>query len=79
MEDITDADYAHVKRVYKDFEIKKISKGEYHYLYVVSWYISELRSLCLKMVVNNLYGWEILQKLPVNKYEWIKDNGTTKN
>ena len=24
VEDITDADYAHVKRVYKDFEIKKI-------------------------------------------------------
>ena len=23
--------------------------------------------------VYNLYGWEILQKLPVNNFEWIKD------
>ena len=23
--------------------------------------------------VNNLYGWEIFQKLPVNNFEWIKD------
>ena len=23
--------------------------------------------------VNNLYGWEIPQKLPVNNFEWIKD------
>ena len=34
MEDITDADYAHSKRVYKDFEIKY--SGEYHALYVQS-------------------------------------------
>ena len=34
MKDITDADYAHAKRVCKDFEIKKIKK---HYdLYVQS-------------------------------------------
>ena len=32
MEDITDADYAHAKRVSKDFEIKNI--GEYRNLYV---------------------------------------------
>ena len=32
MEDITDADYGHAKRVCKDFEIKKL--GEYHDLYV---------------------------------------------
>ena len=31
MEDITDADYMHVKRVCKDFEIKNL--GEYHDLY----------------------------------------------
>ena len=24
--------------------------------------------------VNNLYGWVMLQKLPVNNFEWIKDN-----
>ena len=32
MKDITDADYAHVKRVCKDFEIKNL--GEYYDLYV---------------------------------------------
>ena len=34
MEDITDAGYLHAKRVYKDFEIKKL--GEYHDLLVKS-------------------------------------------
>ena len=34
MEDITDADYVHPKRVCKDFEIKHL--GEYHDLYVQS-------------------------------------------
>ena len=34
MEDITDAGYAHAKRVCKDFEIKNL--GEYHDLYVQS-------------------------------------------
>ena len=34
MEDITDADYTHAKRVCKDFEIK--NWGEYHDLYVQS-------------------------------------------
>ena len=32
MEDITDADYAHAKRVCKDFEVRNL--GEYHDLYV---------------------------------------------
>ena len=32
MEGITDTDYSHVKRVCKDFEIKRL--GEYHNLYV---------------------------------------------
>ena len=32
MEDITDADYPHAKRVFEHFEIKNI--GEYHDLYV---------------------------------------------
>ena len=34
MEDITDTDYVHTKRVCKDFEIKRL--GEYRYLYVQS-------------------------------------------
>ena len=34
MEDITDADYAHAKRICKDFEIKNL--GEYHDLYIQS-------------------------------------------
>ena len=34
MEDITDADYKHAKRVWNDFEIKSI--GCYHDLYVQS-------------------------------------------
>ena len=34
MEDITDADYAHAKRVWKDFEIKNLE--EYHNLYAQS-------------------------------------------
>ena len=32
MEDITDADYTHTKRVFIDFEIKDL--GEYHDFYV---------------------------------------------
>ena len=34
MEDITDTDYAHAKRICKDFETK--NPGEYHDLYVQS-------------------------------------------
>ena len=34
MEDITDADYAHLKRIFKDFEIKNLRK--YYDLYVQS-------------------------------------------
>ena len=34
MEDFTNTNYAHIKRVCKDFEIKKL--GKYHDLYVQS-------------------------------------------
>ena len=53
MEDTTDADYAHAKRVCKDFELKHL--GEYHDLYVQSntlllANISEnFRNMCLKI------------------------------
>ena len=33
MEDITDEDYMYVKRVCKDFEIKKL--GKYHYFWLM--------------------------------------------
>ena len=53
MKDITDADYMHVKRVYKDFELKKI--GEYRDLYLKSDTLlladifENFRKLCLKI------------------------------
>ena len=53
MEDITDADYTHVKKVCKDFEIKNL--GEYHDLYVRSDTLlladvfENLRNMCLKI------------------------------
>ena len=53
MEDITDADYAHAKRVCKDFEIKHL--GEYHDLYVQSDTLlladvfENFRNMCLDM------------------------------
>ena len=28
--------------------------------------------------VNNLYGWVMLQKLPVNNFEWVKDTSQFK-
>ena len=154
MEDITDVDYAHVKRVCKDFEIKSL--GEYYEWYVQSDtllladVIENFRNMCINIYkldpakflsapglawqaalkktkvkldllpdidmllmvekgirggichsiyqyakannkymkdydknkessylqywdVNNLYGWAMLQKLPVNNFEWIKD------
>ena len=53
MEDITDADYMHVKRVCKDFEIKNL--GEYHNLYLKSDtsllpdVLKNFRKMCLKI------------------------------
>ena len=53
MEDITKADYAHAKRVFKDFEIKNLR--EYHDLYVQSDtllladVIENLRNICLEI------------------------------
>ena len=53
MEDITDADYVHVKRVCKDFEIKDL--GEYHDLYVQSdtllfvYVFENFTNMCLKI------------------------------
>ena len=52
MEEITDADYIHGKRVCKDFEIKSL--GEYHDLYLKSNTLlltdvfENFRKICLK-------------------------------
>ena len=54
MEDITDTDYAHTKRVCKDFEIKK-KIGKYHDLYVQNDTLllpdvfENFRNICLKI------------------------------
>ena len=53
MEDITDADYAHAKRVCKDFEINDL--GEYHDLHfqsnrlLLADVFENLRNMCLKI------------------------------
>ena len=53
MEDITDADQAHAKRICKDFEIKKL--GDYNNLYVQSDTLvlanvfRNFRNMCLEM------------------------------
>ena len=53
IEDITDADYAHAKRVCKDFETKNL--GEYHDLYVKSNpfvladILENFRNMCLEI------------------------------
>ena len=57
MEDITDADYAHAKRIYKDFEIENL--GENHDLYVQSDallladVIENFRKMCLDIYELN--------------------------
>ena len=53
MEDITDGDYAHAKRVCKDFEIKNL--GEYHDLYIqhdaslLADVFDSFRNMCLEI------------------------------
>ena len=49
MEDVSDADYAHTKRVYKDFKIKDL--GEYRDLYVQSKILlfENYRNMCLEI------------------------------
>ena len=53
MEDITDADYVHAKKVSKDFEIKDL--GEHHDLYVqgltllLADVFENFKNMCLKI------------------------------
>ena len=53
MEDITDADYMHAKRVSKDFKITNL--GEYHALYVQSelLLLADVFNNFFKLVFNN--------------------------
>ena len=74
MEDLTDVDFAHTKRVYKDFEIKNLEK--YHDLYVQSDtllladVLENFRNMCLKIQelgpAKNfsapVLGWEVALK-----------------
>ena len=47
MEDITKADYMHVKRVCKDFKIKNL--GEYHDTVLLVDVFKNFRNICLKI------------------------------
>ena len=53
MEDITDADYVHTKKICKDFQIKNV--GKYHDLYVqsdtllVADVLKNVRDMCLEI------------------------------
>ena len=53
MEDITDADYMHAKRIYKDFEMENL--GKYHGLYLkgdillLADVLENFRKVCLKI------------------------------
>ena len=69
MEDITDADYAHAKRVCKDFEIKNL--GEYHDLYVQSNTLlladvfENFRNMCLE-----IYEFDPAKFLSARGFAW---------
>ena len=64
MKDITDADYAHAKGVYKDFGIKNLR--EYHDLYVQNHalllpnVIENFRKMCLKIYKHGLQNFFLL-------------------
>ena len=53
MQDNTDADYTHAKRVYKDFEIKNL--GNYHDLYVQSDTFLSLVLNYMNLILQNLF------------------------
>ena len=62
---------------------KKVLEEEYIILFIHQYvkannkyrkdYNEGKESLCLKLGVNNLHGWTISQKLPVNGFGWVKE------
>ena len=85
MQDITDADYMHAKRICKDFEIQKLS--EYHDLYLkgdtllLADVFKNVRKMCLKIYhldpVKFLsapgLAWEAALKMTEVKLELLTD------
>ena len=77
MEDITDADYVHAKRVCKDFEIKYL--GEYHDLYVqidtllLADVFENFRNMCIK-----IYELDPAKFLSAHGLAWQADLKKTK-
>ena len=49
MEDITDADYMHVKRVFKDFEIKNLDEYLKSNTLLLADVFQNIRKMCLKI------------------------------
>ena len=42
-------------------------------------YDEDIESSCLEYLdANNLYGWAISQKLPVDGFEWVEENDLSK-
>ena len=85
MEDTTDEDYMHGKRVCKDFEIKNL--GEYHDLYlksdtlILADFFENFRKMCLKIYQLDPakflsapgLGWEAASKNTEVKIELLTD------
>ena len=85
LEDITDADYMHAKRVCKDFEIKNL--GEYHDLYLKSDVLlladvfENFRKMCLKIskldpakfILAPRLAWQAALKMTEVKLEKLTD------
>ena len=69
MEDITDADYTQGKRVVCHSK-NRYSKANKKYM---EFYDENKESTYFQYWdVNNLYGWAMLQIIPVNNFEWIE-------
>ena len=77
MEDVTDTDYMHGKKVYRDFKITKIS--EYHDLYLKSdtlffgWCFWNVRKMWLKNNSAPVLAWQAALKGTEVKLELLTD------